>query len=179
MAAGDPLPRTSSPDPPLWLTSLQIVKRGRPDVVILVCNWEGQLKRDQDRLRLAIRELAPLAGKIILITQPPQLPKLASREGIRNGIRAPFEEDPNERRGRMTANGIVKSQEGGRVTVLDIESLFSEAGGAVRFANADGKELYQDGAHLSAVGALQVKPLLRGALVQHKGTISRTSHNVF
>ena len=85
VAGGDPLPHSFGQQSPLWLASLTIVKRERPEFLIFACNWTGQLKDDKDRLDLALRELKELAHVVILITQPPELPKIASREGMREG----------------------------------------------------------------------------------------------
>jgi len=178
VAAGDPLPHSSGNISPLWLASLSIVKRERPDFLIFVCNWTGKLKDDNDRLDLALRELKELAHFVILITQPPELPKIASREGMREGNRPPFIEDPEERTARMDFNGKVKRRQGDNVIVVDIESLFSGGSGdakIVRFVDKDGNELYQDTNHLSAVGANLVKAELVTAMIKHKPEVQRNS----
>jgi hypothetical protein len=93
------------------------------------------------------------ARRVILITQPPERPELASGEGIRNGSRPPFKEDPVESDARLNFDGMVKSFEGDNPTVIDIDPLFSGPGGAIRFAGNQGRELYRDYGRLSAVGA--------------------------
>ena len=170
VAAGDPLPRSSGQNPPLWLESLAVVKRERPDFLVFVCNW-GKLRGDKDRLDIALKELKQFAHLVILITQPPVLPKVASREGIRNGNRPPFIEDPEERAARMEVNEFVKSFQRDNVAVVDIEPLFSEGAGAVRFADNRGNQLYQDGGHLSAVGANLVKIDLTNAMINRKPVV--------
>jgi peptidoglycan/LPS O-acetylase OafA/YrhL len=165
VAAGDPLPHTFGPSSELWRDSLAFVRRTRPDVLLFVCYWSGQLLEDKTRLYPAIQELKPLAHHIILITQPPELPDPATREGIREGSRPPYPEDPISMKVRPHYNGTVKSFEGGNVTVIDIESLFSLGGGAVRPTDEQGRELFQDGDHLSASGAELVRPYLRHAIV--------------
>jgi len=104
---------------------------------------------------------------VILITQPPLLPKQASREAIRAGSRPPFIEDPAERAVRVRENDLVKSLQRGNVAVIDVEPLFSEKSSAVRFTDDQGKQLYQDSDHLSAIGANLVKAEVIKAIISH------------
>jgi hypothetical protein len=157
VAAGDPLPHSSGINPQLWVDSLAFVKRENPDVLLLVCNWESKLKGEQDRLEIAINELKQHTRRLILITQPPELPKSAARESIRNGSRPPFTEDPIKRAVRIKSNAFIKSFRRDNVIVLDINRLFVTDDGSIRFADNDGTLLYQDAKHLSDVGASIVK----------------------
>jgi ribosomal protein L21E len=157
VAAGDPLPHSSSPNSQLWLDSLALVKRENPDVLLLVCNWESKLKGEKGRLDIAINELKEHTRHLILITQPPELPKSAERESIRNGGRPPFREDPAERAARTESNTFLKSFQRDNVIVIDIEPLFAEGDGSIRFIDDSGVLLYQDRSHLSDVGADLVK----------------------
>jgi peptidoglycan/LPS O-acetylase OafA/YrhL len=159
--AGDPLPRAD--DPALWRDSLAIVEREKPDFLLLVCNWE-KLRDDPNRLAVALRELAPYARQTILLTQPPVLPDNATREAIRNGSRPPFLEDAAERAPRLAHNALVRSLQADNVRVVDIEPLFSGAGGAIRFLDGQARQLYQDRDHLSVAGADLVKPDLLAAM---------------
>jgi hypothetical protein len=161
--AGDPLPRSTGENSPLWVDSLAVVKREKPDFLVFVCNW-AKLRDDKNRLTIALRELKPYARFVILITQPPVLPENASREGIRNGNRPPFVENAHERAFRTALNEFVKSCESDNVRVVDIEPLFSCGAGKIRFADGRGTQLYQDRDHLSAAGANLVKPELIGAM---------------
>jgi peptidoglycan/LPS O-acetylase OafA/YrhL len=154
--AGDPLPRSTGRNSPLWLESIAVVKREKPDFLVLVCNWE-KLREDPDRLSLALQELKPYVRFVFLITQPPVLPEIASREGIRSGNRPPFREDPEEHAIRMELNERVKRLQRDNVTVVDIEPLFSRDSGEVRFVDDRRKQLYQDRDHLSTAGANLVK----------------------
>jgi hypothetical protein len=157
--AGDPLPHSSGQNPKLWLDSLAFVKREHPDVLVLVCNWAGQLNGEKDRLEIAVNELKQHTRRLILITQPPELPHSGSREAMRDGSRPPFMEDLAERSKRTEANAFVKHFQGQNVVVIDIEPLFSKNDGSIQFIdNNNGMLLYQDGDHLSDVGADQVKP---------------------
>jgi peptidoglycan/LPS O-acetylase OafA/YrhL len=156
--AGDPLPNTS-----LWLDSLAVVKRERPDFLVLVCNW-NKLADNRGRLTLALRELKPHAREILLLTQPPVLPDNANREAIRAGTRPPFHEDAMEREARLERNEFVKAAQGENVRVIDIEQLFARETGEIRFVDGHWNQLYQDRDHLSVAGAELVRPELLKAM---------------
>ncbi len=161
---GDPLPHSPGTPSPLWDDSIAVVRQQKPDFVVLACLWEGQLGHDEGRLRDALDQLLQAAHYVVLITEPPFLPSQASREGIRDGNRPPFIEDPNEHAVRIKANSFVESLQRGNVTVVNIESIFNDGRGGIRFTDDRGRQLYQDGDHLSAVGADLVKPFLIKAI---------------
>ena len=161
--AGDPLPRSVGRNPALWLDSLAVVKRERPDYLLLVCNW-NKLQDDRERLNVALHELKRYARNIVLVTQPPVLPENATREAIREGNRPPFREDAVERTERVARNELVKSAAGDRVSVVDIEPLFSRESGEIRCLGDGWTQLYQDRDHLSVAGARLVKPALVKAM---------------
>lgn len=166
--AGNPLPNSFGPNPQLWLDSLAFIKRDNPDILILVCNWAGRLNGDRGNLQLAIDELKHHTRHLILITQPPQLPESASREAMRNGSRPPFFENPAEHARRTESNGLVKSLRHDNVTVIDIEPLFVESDGSIRFTDDQGLLLYQDSDHLSGAGANLVRAALTRAINELK-----------
>jgi len=156
--AGDPLPNTA-----LWVDSLAVVRKEKPDFLLLVCNW-NKLRDDPARLTAALQELKLYAREILLLTQPPVLPENANREAIRNGNRPPFREDVAERAARLERNRFIKSVQGDNVRVIDIEPLFSRETGEIRFVDDCWNQLYQDRDHLSAAGAALVKPELLKAM---------------
>jgi peptidoglycan/LPS O-acetylase OafA/YrhL len=168
-AAGlDPLPRVSGEQNPDWLDSLAVVKRERPDFLVMVCNWQMKLNGDKSNLELALNQLQQYARHLILITQPPELPGSGSRESMRNGSRPPFMEDPAERALRMKSNALVKGLQGDNVTVIDIEPLFGADDGRVFFADNDGNQFYQDKNHLSGVAANLVRPYVLKVMTQYR-----------
>ena len=139
--AQDALPHESGKQSKLWVDSLETVRRIRPDFIVLVCNWRMQLKGDASRIRIALAKLDPYSKKIILITQPPQLPVNASREAIRNGSRPPFFEDEAERAERLRANETVREMVGAKVSVIDGPFTESkELVGGFAILNANSKE---------------------------------------
>jgi SGNH domain-containing protein len=109
-------------------------------------------------LEIAINELKQHTRRLILITQPPELPHSGSREAMRDGSRPPFMEDAVERSRRIESNAFVKHFQGGNVLVIDLEPLFEKNDGSIRFIDNNGNLLYQDRDHLSDVGADQVRP---------------------
>jgi len=162
--AGDPLPHSVGQHPAIWNESLSFVRQEQPDYLVLVCNWRAKLETDKRRLGMAINELRQYTRYLILITQPPELPELATRASMRNGSRPPFKETPSERVARMEANALVKSFHKDGVTVIDIEPLFTLEGGWIRFVDHDANQLYQDRSHLSGTGANLVKAELLRAM---------------
>jgi hypothetical protein len=141
----------------LWIESLALVKREQPDFLILACLWSVKLKSDEDRLAIALSDLKHYAHMVILITQPPELPKRASRESMRGGARPPFIEELEEGSARLDFNRFLKAFQGDNVRVIDIERLFSSSNGSINFTDNDGNQLYQDSDHLSGFGANLVR----------------------
>jgi peptidoglycan/LPS O-acetylase OafA/YrhL len=163
VAAGDPLPHSSGELSPLWLDSLAVVEREKPDFLVLVCNW-AKLNGDKRRLANAVQELSPFVHRIVLITQPPELPVTATREGIRHGEHPPFVEEHDERIQRLAANELVRGALSNKVAVVDVECLFSATDGVIRLSDEAGLPLYQDRNHLSGAGAEMVRGKLLEAI---------------
>ena len=80
----------------LWPEVLSFIAQRRPDIVILANAWSEKIGDDPAQLRAALQGLKGHVGHVILLTQQPGLPKLASRQGIRDGAKAPFFESPND-----------------------------------------------------------------------------------
>jgi len=173
VAASSPIPATSGDDPPLWLESLDALRRDRPRVLIYVCLWT-KFVGEQERLTRAIDSLVPLADHVVLITQPPERPDSGTREAIRSGSRAPFTEAGYVRGQRNEVDALVRALRRASVTVIDIEDLFTQADGSVRIQGDDGQMLYQDRTHLSGAGADLVAERLRVVL---QASVSRASTN--
>ncbi len=164
VASGDPMPRTVGADPELWSDSLAVIAKEHPDFLIYVCDWRSKLGPDGSRLGKALNQLAPLVREIIFVTQPPQPPVSATREAVRNGSKPPYLEDSTGHSARDAANSLIRGLSGEHIHVVDIESVFGGKGGGIRLTDQDGHELYQDGGHLSAAGAMLAKPLIMNAI---------------
>ncbi|HQR06613.1 MAG TPA: acyltransferase family protein, partial [Gemmatales bacterium] len=167
---GSPLPAVNGQHSQIWLDSLSVVKKEKPDCLILACMWiGGQHKDNIERLAMAIKELEPHVGKLVILNQPPILPKHANREAIRNGQRPPFIEDLEHQRLRAQFNEFLKNVNIGKCVVLDIASHFIEADGGIRFLDEDGRQMYADQTHLSGFGAESVRAVLQHAIASSPG----------
>jgi peptidoglycan/LPS O-acetylase OafA/YrhL len=165
VAAGDPLPTSNNVSSGrLWLESLDVVRKEKPDYLVLACSWEGKLQGDKERLALAVNTLKPLVGRLVILNQPPILPENANRDSIREGARPPFYEDAEIRRLRMESNAYLKSFNSGNCSVVDIASHFQTTNGEVLFLDQQGRQLYQDSGHLSGYGADFIRSDLRQAI---------------
>ncbi len=170
-AAGeDPLPRAGLESPRLWRDSLGVVERLRPEVVLLACKWDTLLDDGPGRLELAVDALRTRAGRLILITQPPELPPNASRAAIRAGSRPPFREAPGPRAARIKSNRLVASLASDRVQVVDISAHFESDDGSIRCADAAGRRYYHDADHLSGLGADLVQADVLRAIARPVGS---------
>ncbi len=155
-AASDPLPKVDaaeSAQPRLWQDILSVVRRERPSTIFLVCQWEAKLKGSRERLDKAICKLSPFTEKIVIITQPPMLPGMASREEIRDGAKGPFFEDANYKASRMRANDYVVSKKSPKVEVLRSSGYFDDGRGGIKISGSGSKPYFHDARHLSAEGA--------------------------
>jgi hypothetical protein len=165
VVAGDPLPTSDNVSSGrLWLESLDVVRKEKPDYLVLACSWEGQLQGDKERLALAVNTLKPLVGRLVILNQPPILPKNANRASIREGATPPFYEDAEIRRQRMEVNDYLKSFNSGNCSVVDIAAHFQTTNGEVLFLDEQGRQLYQDSGHLSGYGADFISSDLRKAI---------------
>ncbi len=157
VAASDPLPKSEGKPPQLWLDSLKVIQREKPDFLLLACFWTNRLKEDKGRLAIALDELKPHVGCIILFMQPPALPAQATRRSMREGSRPPFMEDPGTRPARLEMNEYVKHFQDRKVRVIDLEPHFSTPDGEIIARDQEGHQLYHDKGHLSGYGAKLAK----------------------
>jgi hypothetical protein len=150
----------------LWRDVVAVAAKEKPEVLFLICHWTGKLAGRPERLKAAVEELGKHARRIVLCTQPPQLPVQANREGMRRGARLPFFEDEETRVGREEMNGYVVSLAGGGVRVVDVEPVLRMGDGSVRFFDESGRQVYADGSHLTAYGAGLLGGMFRAAMVE-------------
>jgi hypothetical protein len=155
VAAGDPFPDTQ-----LYKDSLLFLDRANPDITIFAAAWAEKVGHNRDRFKTALYQLLQKSKHVIVITQPPGLPKYASRDEIRKSGQRPIFEEVTPSTLRQNTNAFLLSHRNDRVHVLDIESLFKKSDGEIRFTDSQGRQLYQDGGHLSGYGSEMVKKLL-------------------
>ena len=161
---GDPLPSSRVASGQLWVDSLAVVRKEKPDCLVLACRWESKLKNDKERLALAVEALKPHVGRLVILNQPPILPENANRASIRLGARPPFYESGENRRRRMESNYYLKRFNVGNCSVIDIASYFKATKGEVLFQDGQGRQLYHDRAHLSGFGTDVIRSELRQAV---------------
>ena len=164
VAAGDPLPSSTGQQSQLWLDSLAAVQKEKPDVLVLACHWESQLKGDMNRLAAAVDFLNPYTAKIVILNQPPILPESATRASIRNGARPPFTENISTHQARLEANDLLQKLTSTKISVVDIANSFQLLGGEVRVFDDQGHQLFNDATHLSGYGANLIRLLIQSAL---------------
>jgi peptidoglycan/LPS O-acetylase OafA/YrhL len=114
VAAGDPFPGTQ-----LYKDSLLFLDRANPDITIFAAAWAEKVGHNRDRFKTALSQLLQKSKHVILITQPPGLPKYASREEIRKSGLRPIFEDITSSTLRQDTNTFLLSHRNERVHVLD------------------------------------------------------------
>ncbi len=163
--AGDPLPHTKGDPNPLWLNSLEVVSKEKPDCLVIACRWEWQLFANKERLEIAIMSLRHLAKRIVILNQPPILPEGANRAGMRNGTRPPFFEDRSTRLRRIEINEYLNRFISSDVSVIDVSGYFEKSNREILCFDEEGRQLYHDAAHLSGYGTALIRPDLSRALL--------------
>jgi peptidoglycan/LPS O-acetylase OafA/YrhL len=164
VAAGDPLPANERKNSQLWLDSLAVVEREKPDFLVLGCHWQEKLATDRSRLNQALDQLDHSADRILIMNQPPILPAHATRENLRRGVRPPFREAENTAAQRMSSNAFLLGCSSATTSVLDIAACFELSDGSIRFFEEQSRLLYHDATHLSGHGADILRLTLRRAL---------------
>lgn len=162
--AGLPLPASDNEFSQLWLDSLTVVKREKPDCLVLACSWTSQLKYDKERLSIAIEALRPYVGHFVLINQIPLLPNDANRASMRRGLRPPFYEDAEVSQRRIEMNGFLERYNSPQCKIVRVESHFIHGERELLFFDEHGNELYQDWQHLSGAGADLIRSELENAI---------------
>lgn len=151
LAAGDPFPGAE-----LYRKSLQFITREKPDVTVFVAAWDEKIGNNHEKLLTALSEILKYSRHVILVTQPPLPPENASREAIRRGGLQPIFEEASVSASRKATNLFLRSLRSDRIHVIDIEPLFVQGDGQIRFVDSHGAQVYQDKGHLSGLGARMV-----------------------
>jgi len=164
VAGGDPLPAPDVNSGSLWLDSFTVVRREKPDYLVLACAWAEKLQDHKERLAAAVAALQPFVRHLVILNQPPILPENANRAAIRNGVRPPFFEDPQTQLLRQSCNDYLIHFSNQTCSVVDIASHFEKTNGEVLFLDVQGRQLYHDSGHLSGFGADVIRAELQNAL---------------
>lgn len=155
---------TPLPDSQVYRDSLAFLEKTRPQVTVMVLDWSSKLGNRPERLQTALTAIMPTTGHLILITQPPVLPRDASRDEFRQHGVHPVKEDADAAVKRQSANEYVRSLQSDRVKVLEVDSYFLTPEGEIRFTDSQGRQNYHDFTHLSGNGTDQIKDELRREL---------------
>ena len=147
-----------------WSDVFSFIAERRPNALVFVNQWPDKIDGDGEPLGEALRELKGHVGHVILLTLQPALPQFASRQGMRDGARPPFFEDPGSQAKRLSANAAVRSFASDWVTVIDVARLFVGPEGEIRLFADNGRLTYHDSGHLSDAGAAMVRPMLDSAI---------------
>lgn len=152
------------PGHPLFDESVKFLKSRRPEIVIFVSRWSRTLDPEGAILLAAIKQFQEHAEFVILITEPPELPEDASREGFRESGAHPVFEASEIAAKRHHANVILQAAASSRVQVVDISQTFLLPSGEIRFTGSDGRQLFRDSTHLSGCGTTLIKSELQAAV---------------
>jgi len=164
VAAGDPLPSRNGESSKLWFESLETLRKTKPDQLLLAAAWVDKLRKEPDRLTVALNEIKPYVGHTILLNQPPILPKEANRSYIRDGGRPSFREAAETRAERHKINDLLLNFQSPSVSVVDISRHFETENGEVLFVDGQGRQMYQDSGHLSVYGTERIRDVLKHAI---------------
>jgi len=160
----------------LWAKTLRVVEDQQPDVMVLACAWDSKLKEFPERVGLAVDQLKKHCGTLLILLQPPVLPKQGLRSGIRNGETPPFFEDPDDQESRSIANRYLSRFKDRQVFVIDPGQIFVEPDGALRYQTSRGRHLFHDQRHLSSFGADLVIASLQNLLVAKQKPSDSMAH---
>jgi hypothetical protein len=86
MAAGNELPQELESH---WPSINRFLAERRPDVVIVAEAWSSKLGSNATHLQEALAAIEEFGSRVVLITQPPILPRDGTRETIRAGAPPP------------------------------------------------------------------------------------------
>lgn len=143
------------PGSELWRATMEFLRRERPSVVIFSTAWEAHFA-DPEVLRRAVHEILQTTGHVILVVNPPILPKEAARANIRkNGLRPFFETKENSGLRLVQTERLMSFQNDG-VTVIDVDELSKNADGSLRIYASNGKFFYRDSTHVDVEGAEEI-----------------------
>jgi peptidoglycan/LPS O-acetylase OafA/YrhL len=161
---GDSLPSRSGAGENLWLSSLNVVRKTKPDYLVVANLWSLRLREDPDRLVVALDQLKPYVKHIILLNQPPTLPSEATRVSIRGGCRPPFRETVKVNTERQKVNNFLACLQSSNVSVIDTARYFKSKEGDIIYVDENGRQLFYDCTHLSDYGAEKLRGVLEQTL---------------
>ncbi len=155
----------------------QWLRTWHPRVVVVVDRWDTRIGPGLDfrgTLRAFLAEVAPLAGRVVLVAQVPVVggnPTINLREyaawqdGAGRGDRSPLPDPKEPLRKQALATLAAAAREFPNVELLRADRVFYNRDGSVRWKS--GRIFYYaDSDHLSEAGAAQVRGLFESALAR-------------
>ncbi|WP_460168424.1 acyltransferase family protein [Thermostilla marina] len=162
VAGGNPFPGNRQ-----YEESIRFLAETRPDVTVFVAAWASRVDTAgfEDNVKVAVEEILKYSSHVILISQPPILPKDASRASFRKtGMHPVCEEERNTEK-REKARRFLDSLESKRVHVVHVDDLFLDEQRNIRFCDEHGHQLFHDRIHLSGFGAAYVESRVLNAVL--------------
>jgi peptidoglycan/LPS O-acetylase OafA/YrhL len=134
--------------------SLTSIAKIKPKVTILAASWytHGLIEKESI-LKSAIRDILQHSEYIVLIEAAPVLPKSALRGRIRENGLSPAFEGTQIREARLRSNDLVAQNASERVRIIQIDHIFLNGDGTIKYIDGDGRQLFNDPIHLSGYGA--------------------------
>lgn len=151
---------------------VEFVRRERVAAVVLVANWNGYLRQDDENperlragLRQTVRLLTEAGARVWILAQVPRQRKdiarvlpltlLRGRDPAELGTPRAEQEEMLRRQAPIYAS---LNKEFPQVRLLDPTGAFSDLAGRCQVVEG-GRALYFDSSHLSPAGALKLRPL--------------------
>jgi hypothetical protein len=150
--------------------TLSFLARRKPGITVVACEWSKYAADNPGRIRALVDEILLHSRQVVLLTQPPVLPRRDCRQLLRDEGPTPLVEPEGKRRERETTNRFVRELASERVRVVETEDLFLREDGTVRFDLGRGKVLYHDSTHLSGLGSRRIMPRLEAVLSELTGS---------
>lgn len=147
-SAGNPIVGST-----LFESTMKYLRSARPDVVVVGAEWSVRVADHPERLYATLDSLLKCTDRIVLLTEPPVLPEIGTREHFRQNGPVPLHEEPKLQVKRARAEALLRGVESERVTVVDVAPHFLRRDSAIAFTDAWGRQLFQDRKHLSPYGA--------------------------
>lgn len=133
--------------------SIAFIAAEKPKITVFAASWYfHDVLGKEGMLDAAIEGILQHSEYLVLIDTPPLLPKLGAREWIRRHGPSPIFESPEFHEGRLRANGFIEKRTSERVRIVQINDIFTNQDGSIRFFDRKNRQLYNDAIHLSGYG---------------------------
>ena len=150
------------------------LREWRPEAVFAIDRWDIRSEDFEVKLRAFLRDVSPLAGRVIFVAQVPvaaggdqiNLRELITyRMGKVKGLPRLNPDSREHLRKQAAATAETAMADFQNLRVLRADLSFYQEDGSIRYASGR-SFLYADNDHLSQAGAEMVRGLIRGAIVE-------------